>query len=47
MLILSAMDYIKIILFGKFNVAVIIIIMPETLLRKMVHIGNVSNSYTY
>jgi hypothetical protein len=47
MLILSIMDYTKIIMFGKLNVAVIIIIMSETLLRKMVHIGNVSNSYTY
>jgi hypothetical protein len=47
MLILSAMDYTKIIMFGKLNVAVIIIIMSETLLRKMAHIGNVSNSYTY
>jgi hypothetical protein len=47
MLNLSAMDYTKIILFGKLNVAVIIIIMSETFLRKMVHIRNVSNSYTY
>jgi hypothetical protein len=47
MLIFSAMDYTKIIMFGKLNVSVIIIIMSETLLRKMVRIGNVSNSYTY
>ena len=47
MLILSAMDYIKMILFGKLNVAVIIITMVEILLKKMAHIENVSNSYTY
>ena len=47
MLILSAVNYIKMILFGKPNIAVIIIIMSETLLKKMAHIGNVSNSYTY
>jgi hypothetical protein len=47
MLILLVMDYIKIILFGKLNVFVIIIIISEILLRKMVHIGNVNNSYTY
>jgi hypothetical protein len=47
MLILSAMDYTKMILFGKLNVAVIIIIMSEILLKKMAHIGNVNNSYTY
>jgi hypothetical protein len=47
MLILLAMDYTKIIMFGKLNVAVIIIIMSETLLREMACIGNVSNSYTY
>jgi hypothetical protein len=47
MLILSVMDYTKIILFGKFNVAVIIIIMLEILLKKMAHIKKVSNSYTY
>jgi hypothetical protein len=38
MLILSAMDYAKIILFGKPNVAVIIIIMLEILLKRMAHI---------
>jgi hypothetical protein len=47
MLILSAIDYTKIILFGKFDVAVIIIIMLEILLKKMTHIKNVSNSYIY
>jgi hypothetical protein len=47
MLILSAMDYTKMILFEKLNVAVIIIIMSEILLKKMAHIGNVNNSYTY
>jgi hypothetical protein len=38
MLILSAIDYTKIIPFGKFNVTVIIIIMLEILLKKMAHI---------
>jgi hypothetical protein len=47
MLILSTMNYTKIILFGKFNVSVIIIIMLEILLKKMAHIKKVSNSYTY
>jgi hypothetical protein len=47
MLILSAMDYTKIILFGKFNIAVIIIIMLEILLKKLAHIKKVSNSYIY
>jgi hypothetical protein len=47
MLILSTMDYTKMILFEKFNVTVIIIIMLEILLKKMSHIKNVSNSYTY
>jgi hypothetical protein len=47
MLILSAIDYTKIIMFEKFNVAVIIIIMLEILLINMTHIENVSNSYTY
>jgi hypothetical protein len=47
MLILLVMDYTKIILFGKFNVVVIIIIMLEILLKKMAHIKKVSNSYTY
>jgi hypothetical protein len=47
MLILSAVDYTKMILFGKFNVTVIIIIMLEILLKKMAHIKNVSNFYTY
>jgi hypothetical protein len=46
-LILSVMDYTKIILFGKFNAAVIIIIMLEIFLKKMAHIKKVSNSYTY
>jgi hypothetical protein len=47
MLILSAVDYTKMILFEKLNVAVIIIIMLEILLEKMAHIENVSNFYTY
>jgi hypothetical protein len=47
MLILSVIDYTKIILFGKFNVAVIIIIMLKILVKKMAHIKKVSNSYTY
>jgi hypothetical protein len=46
-LILSAMDYIKMILFGKLSVAVIIITMLEILLKKMAHIASVSNFYTY
>jgi hypothetical protein len=46
-LILSAMDYTKIIMFEKFNIVIIIIIMLEILLKKMAHIKNVSNSYTY
>jgi hypothetical protein len=45
MLILSAIDYTKIILFEKFDVAVIIIIMLEILLEKMAHIKKVSNLY--
>ena len=47
MLILSAMHYTKMILFGKPNVAIIIIIMLEILLKKMAHIENISNSYIY
>ena len=47
MLILSAMDYIKSILSGKPNVVVIIITMLKIFLKKMAHIENVSNSYTY
>jgi hypothetical protein len=47
MLILSAINYTKIIMFEKFNVAIIIIIMLEILLIIMTHIENVSNSYTY
>ena len=47
MLILSAVDYTKMILFGKLNVVVIIIIILEILLKKMVHIEYVSNSYIY
>jgi hypothetical protein len=47
MLILSAIDYTKIIPFGKFDVAVIIIIMLVIFLKKMAHIENVSNFYTY
>jgi hypothetical protein len=47
MLILSTMDYTKIILFGKFSVTVIIIIMLEILLKKIAHIKKVNNSYTY
>jgi hypothetical protein len=39
MLILSAMDYTKIILFEKFNITVIIIIVLEILLKKMAHIN--------
>jgi hypothetical protein len=46
-LILSAIDYTKIIMFGKFNVTVIIIIMLEILLKKIAHIKKFSNSYTY
>ena len=44
---LNSFQYIKIILFEKLNVAVIIIIMLEILLKKMAHIENVSNFYTY
>jgi hypothetical protein len=47
MLILSAMDYTKMILFGKPNVVVIIITMLEILLKKMAHIENFNNFYTY
>jgi hypothetical protein len=47
MLILSTMDYTKMIIFRKPNVAVIIIIMLKILLKKMAHIDIVSNSYTY
>jgi hypothetical protein len=47
MLILSAMDYTKMILFGKLSVTVIIITMLEILLKKMACIENVSNFYTY
>jgi hypothetical protein len=47
MLILSTMDYTKMILFGKLNVAVIIITMLDILLKKMAHIENVNNFYTY
>jgi hypothetical protein len=46
-LILSAIDYTKIIMFGKFNVIVIIIIMLEILLKKIAYIKNFNNSYTY
>jgi hypothetical protein len=46
-LILLAMDYTKIIMFEKFNVAVIIIVMLEILLKNMAHIKNVSNSSIY
>jgi hypothetical protein len=35
------------IMFGKLSVAVIIITMLEILLKKMAHIANVSNFYTY
>jgi hypothetical protein len=42
MLILSAVDYTKMILFGKLNVTVIIIIILVILLKKMAHIENVS-----
>jgi hypothetical protein len=48
MLILSAVDYTKMIMFGKLNVTVIIIIiLLVILLKKMAHIENVSNFYTY
>ena len=47
MLILSTMDYTKMILSRKLNVPIIIIIMLEILLKKMAHIENVSSSYTY
>jgi hypothetical protein len=47
MLILSAMDYTKMNLFGKPNVVVIIITILEILLKKMAHIENINNSYTY
>ena len=47
MLILSAMDYIKSILSGRPNVTVIIITMLKILLKKMAHIENVNNFYTY
>jgi hypothetical protein len=47
MLILSTMDYTKMIMFGKPNLAVIIIIMLAILLKMMAHIEKVSNSYTY
>ena len=47
MLILLAVDYTKIILFEKINIAIIIIIMLEILLKKMTHVENISNFYTY
>ena len=47
MLILSTMDYTKIIMFGKLNVVIIIITMLEVLSKKMAYNENVSNSYTY
>ena len=47
MLILSAMHYTKMIMFEKPNISVIIITMLEILFKKMVHIENVRNSYTY
>ena len=47
MLILSAVDYTKMISFRKLNVAIIIIIMSEILLKKMAPIENVSNFYIY
>jgi hypothetical protein len=46
-LILSTMDYTKLNLFEKPNVAVIIINMLEILSKKMTHIENISNSYPY
>ena len=46
MLILSAMDYTKMILCRKLNVAFIIIIMLEILLKKMAHVENVCSFYT-
>ena len=46
-LILSTIDYTKMILFEKLNVPVIIITMLKILLKKMAHIENVSNSCTY
>jgi hypothetical protein len=42
-----SMDYIKRIMSGKLNITVIIIIMLEIFLKKIVHIENVSNFYTY
>jgi hypothetical protein len=47
LLILLVMDYTKMILSGKLSAAIIIITMLEILLKKMVHIANVSNFYTY
>jgi hypothetical protein len=47
MLILSVMNYTKMIMFGKLSVAVIIITMLEILLKKIAHIKNVNNFYTY
>jgi hypothetical protein len=46
-LILSAIDYTKMIMSKKPNVAVIIITMLEILLKKIAHIASVSNFYTY
>jgi hypothetical protein len=47
MLILLAMDYTKMNMFEKHNVAIIIITILKILSKKMVHIESVSNSYTY
>jgi hypothetical protein len=47
MLILSAMNYTKMNMVEKPNVAIIIITMLEILSKKMAHIESVGNSYTY
>ena len=47
MLILSAMHYTKMKISGELIVVVIIITMFDILSKKMAHIENVSNSYTY
>jgi hypothetical protein len=47
MLILSTMDYMKMFLSGKLNIAFIIITMLEISLKKITYIEIVSNFYTY
>jgi hypothetical protein len=47
MLILSAMNYTKMNMVEKPNVAIIIITMLEILSKKMAHIESVGNSSTY